>query len=100
MRSGNEFLFGTSAEPTLEGAQGWFKWPVVDGDRICPNRMVYCWQISAIDTGYALKFITGPDEEIFEIEPGTGVSRFHYAHHGSTNEVEARLVSYAKGADH
>lgn len=100
LRSGNEFLFGTSAEPTLEGAQGWFNWPVVDGQRICPNRMVYCWQISAIDTGYALKFITGPDEEIFEIEPGTGVSRFHYAHHGSTNEVEARLVSYAKGADH
>ena len=72
--------------------------PVVDGQRICPNRMVYCWQISAIDTGYALKFITGPDEEIFELEPGTGVSRFHYAHHGSTNEVEARLVAYAKGA--
>ena len=98
--SGNEFLFGASAEPTLEGAQGWFNWPVVDGQRICPNRMVYCWQISAIDTGYALKFITGPDEEIFELEPGTGVSRFHYAHHGSTNEVEARLVAYAKGAGH
>lgn len=100
LRSGNEFLFGTSAEPTLEGAQGWFNWPVVDGQRICPNRMVYCWQISAIDTGYALKFITGPDEEIFELEPGTGVSRFHYAHHGSTNEVEARLTAYAKGAGH
>jgi hypothetical protein len=100
LRSGNEFLFGASAEPTLEGAQGWFNWPVVDGQRICPNRMVYCWQISAIDTGYALKFITGPDEEIFELEPGTGVSRFHYAHHGSTNEVEARLVAYAKGAGH
>jgi hypothetical protein len=100
LRSGNEFLFGASAEPTLEGAQGWFNWPVVDGQRICPNRMVYCWQISAIDTGYALKFITGPDEEIFELEPGTGVSRFHYAHHGSTNEVEARLVAYTKGAGH
>jgi hypothetical protein len=100
LRSGNEFLFGASAEPTLEGAQGWFNWPVVDGQRICPNRMVYCWQVSAIDTGYALKFITGPDEQIFEIEPGTGVSRFHYAHHGSTNEVEARLVSYSKGPGH
>jgi hypothetical protein len=100
LRSGNEFLFGSSPEPTLEGAQGWFKWPVVDGQPVCPNGMVYCWQISAIETGYALKFITGPDEQIFELEPGTGVSRFHYAHHGSTNEVEARLISYAKGAEH
>jgi hypothetical protein len=25
------------------------------------------------------------------------VSRFHYAHHGTTNEVEAKLVSYTKG---
>jgi hypothetical protein len=25
------------------------------------------------------------------------VSRFHYAHHGTTNEVEAKLTSYSKG---
>ena len=36
----------------------------------------------------------------FEIEPGTGIARFHYAHHGTTNEVEAKLVSYAKGNAH
>jgi hypothetical protein len=101
LRSGNNFLFGspTSAgEPTLDGAEGWFSWPVMDGQKICPKAdMVYCWQVAAVETGYTLSFYTGPDESTFELEPGTGVARFHYAHHGTTNEVEAKLVSYTKG---
>jgi hypothetical protein len=98
LRSGNTFLFGKSAEPTLDDAEGWFSWPVIDGQKICPRaEMTYCWQVSAIETGYALSFLTGPDEQTFEIEPGTGVSRFHYAHHGTTNEVDAKLVDYTKG---
>ena len=98
LRSGNSFLFGATAEPTLDGAEGWFSWPVIDGQKICPKaEMVYCWQVSAVEGGYALSFYTGPDEQTFELEPGTGVSRFHYAHHGTTNEVEAKLASYSKG---
>jgi hypothetical protein len=98
LRSGNSFLFGTQPEPTLDGAEGWFKWPVMDGQKICPNaEMVYCWQVTAIETGYALSFYTGPDEQTYELEPGTGVSKFHYAHHGTTNEVTAKLKSYSKG---
>lgn len=98
LRAGNNFMFGTSTEPTLEGAEGWFSWPIVDGQKICPRaEMVYCWVVSAVDTGYALSFFTGPDEQTFELEPNTGISRFHYAHHGTTNEVEAKLVTYAKG---
>lgn len=97
LRNGNNFLFGSSAEPTLDGAEGWFSWPVIDGQKICPSaEMVYCWRVSAVETGYRLSFYTGPDEQSFELEPGTGVSRFHYAHHGTTNEVEAKLVSYDK----
>ena len=101
LRAGNAFLFGASTEPSLEGAEGWFSWPVIDGQQICPKKeMVYCWSVSAVDTGYALSFFTGPDEQTFELEPGTGISRFHYAHHGTTNEVEARLVEYTKGSAH
>ena len=98
LRSGNNFLFGASPEPTLDGAEGWFSWPVMDGQKICPKpEMVYCWQVSAVEGGYALSFYTGPDEQTFDLEPGTGVSRFHYAHHGTTNEVEAKLNTYTKG---
>lgn len=98
LRSGNNFLFGSTPEPTLDGAEGWFTWPVIDGQKICPKtEMVYCWQVTAVETGYALSFYTGPDEQTFELEPGTGVSRYHYAHHGTTNEVEAKLASYTKG---
>ena len=97
LRSGNNFLFGASAEPTLDGAEGWFSWPVIDGQKICPSaEIVYCWQVTAVETGYRLSFYTGPDEQSFELEPGTGIARFHYAHHGTTNEVEAKLVSFAK----
>jgi hypothetical protein len=98
LRSGNSFLFGASPDPTLDGAEGWFKWPVIDGQKICPKaEMVYCWQVAAIETGYSLSFYTGPDEQTYDIEPGTGVSRFHYAHHGTTNEVNAKLKRYTKG---
>jgi hypothetical protein len=98
LRRNNSFMFGTSAEPSLDGATGWFSWPVIDGQKICPSaEMVYCWQVSAVETGYKLSFYTGPDEQSFELEPGTGVARFHYAHHGTTNEVDAKLVSYCAG---
>lgn len=98
LRSGNSFMFGASPQPTVEGAEGWFTWPVIDGQKICPKHdIVYCWQVTAVESGYALTFYTGPDEQTFEIEPGTGVSRFHYAHHGTTNEIEAKLASYTKG---
>lgn len=98
LRHGNAFLYGASAEPTIDGAEGWFSWPVMDGQRICPSHEVtYCWVVEAIDGGYRLKYNTGPDEEVFDLAPGQGVSRFHYAHHGLTNEVEARLTSFSKG---
>ena len=97
LRHGNNFMFGASAEPTLDGAEGWFSWPVIDGQKICPSaEIAYCWQVTALETGYRLSFYTGPDEQSYELEPGTGVSRFRYAHHGTTNEVDAKLVSYTK----
>jgi hypothetical protein len=34
LRSGNNFLFGATAEPTLDGAEGWFSWPMIDGQKI------------------------------------------------------------------
>ena len=103
LRSGNNFMFAgpnnTSSEPTLDGARGWFTWPMIDGQKFCAKATdVYCWQAASIPNGYALSFFTGPDEQTFDLEPNTGVSRFHYAHHGTTNEVDAKLTSYTKGA--
>jgi len=98
LRSGNNFMFGTTTEPVLDGAEGWFTWPVIDGQKICPSpEMVYCWQVAAVETGYNLSFYTGPDEQTYTLEPGTGIARFHYAHHGTTNEVEAKLTKYTAG---
>jgi hypothetical protein len=96
LRSGNSFMFGTTTEPTVDGAEGWFSWPLVDGDKRCPQK-VYCWQSAAVTDGFTLSMYTGPDEQQYQILPGTGVSRYHYAHHGSTDVVDAKLVSYSKG---
>ena len=95
LRKDNAFLFGEGTEPTIDGAIAWFSWPVIDGQKICPSRIAYCWFVSAIETGYRLEFQTGPDAQIFELEPGTGISRYHYTH--KTSEVEAKLVSYTAG---
>jgi len=99
LRAGNSFMFGKTTDPSLDGAIGWFSWPMIDGQQFCPkSETVYCWQVAAIETGYTLTFYTGPDEQSFDLEPNTGVSRFHYAHHNTTNEVEAKLVSFSKGS--
>jgi hypothetical protein len=99
LRSNNNFLFGATTEPNLDGAEGWFTWPLIDGQKFCPKaQTVYCWQVAAVETGYDLSLFTGPDEQTFSIEPNTGVSRYHYAHHGTTNEVEAKLVSFERGS--
>jgi hypothetical protein len=99
LRKGNAFLWGaTPGEPTLFDAEGWFQWPVHNGEKICPSALVaYCWLVSSVDSGYALTYYTGPDDRTYDLEPGTGVSRYHYKHHGTTNEVEAKLVSHTNG---
>ena len=101
LRSGNNFLFAAAdaaGEPTLINAQGWFSWPVMDGQKICPqSETSYCWQVAAVESGYTLSYLTGPDEQVYELEPGTGIARYRYQHHGTTNEIEAKLVSYSKG---
>jgi hypothetical protein len=98
LRSGNSFLWAEKAEPSLDDTEGWFTWPLIDGQRICPEAQSgYCWQVAANDTGYALTYFTGPDEVTYDLQPGTGVSRFRYSHHGTTNTVEAKLVSFKKG---
>ncbi len=98
LRSGNSFLWAESNESGLDGAEGWFSWPLLDGQRICPNRGTsYCWQVSGVETGYELTFSTGPDEQVYELQPGTGVARYVFAQHGTINKVEAKLVEYQKG---
>jgi hypothetical protein len=97
LRAGNAILFGSSPEPTLDGAEGWFSWPVIDGQRIPPTGSYYHWDVAAISGGYSFEYRTGPDEQTYDIEPGTGVSRYHYSHHPVINDIEARLTSFAKG---
>jgi hypothetical protein len=99
LRAGNSFLWAASNEAGLDGAEGWFSWPLLDGQKICPSRdLVYCWQVAGVETGYELTFSTGPDEQVYQLQPGTGVARYVYALHGTTNIVEAKLVEFQKGS--
>ena len=98
LRSQNQFLWAASGAGSAEGAAGWFTWPMFDPQRICPSAdTVYCWTVAAVDTRYQLSHYTGPDEESYELALGTGVTNYHYQHHGTMNDVEAKLVSYSPG---
>ncbi|MEZ4362025.1 MAG: hypothetical protein R3B48_17695 [Kofleriaceae bacterium] len=98
LRAGNTFLWAAAGEAGLDGAEGWFAWPLLDGQQICPSKeLVYCWQVAGVDTGYELTYSTGPDEQTYQLQPGTGVARYAYLQHGTRNLVEAKLVEYQKG---
>ncbi len=98
LRSGDSFLWAAGNDAGLDGAEGWFSWPLLDGQKICPNREAgYCWQVAGVETGYELTFNTGPDEQTYQLQPGTGVARYVYSHHSTTNRIEAKLVEYQKG---
>jgi hypothetical protein len=98
IRSGDSFMWATTPEGTVDGAEGWFTWPLLDGQQVCPNpEVVYCWNVTTTEDGYRLTYRTGPDEESYLIQPGTGVAEYTYQHHGTTLEVKASLVEYKEG---
>jgi hypothetical protein len=98
IRSGDSFMWATTPEGTVDGAEGWFTWPLLDGQQVCPNpELVYCWTVATTEDGYRLTYRTGPDEESYLIQPGTGVAEYTYLHHGTTLEVRASLVEYKEG---
>jgi hypothetical protein len=98
LRQGDTFLWSGDPGGTVDGAMGWFTWPLMDGQQICPDpELVYCWTVETTDDGYRLTYRTGPDEETYLLQPGTGVAEYSYVHHGTTLEVHARLVDYKEG---
>jgi hypothetical protein len=100
LRAGDAFLWGRSKDAdSVEGAEGWFTEPLMDGQKICPDPGIsYCWEVSQENASWHLSFRTGPDEESYRIKRGTGVTQYHYAHHGTTNEVTADLIEFKPGA--
>jgi hypothetical protein len=98
LRQGDTFMWSATPEGSADGAKGWFTWPLMDGQELCQDPQVsYCWQVATSDLGYLLTYHTGPDEESYLIQPGTGVSEYHYIHHGTTLEVHATLTEYKEG---
>jgi hypothetical protein len=98
LRSGDNFLWASKADGGVEGAMGWFTWPLMDGQRICPDPQVtYCWTVVLTDDGYRLTYRTGPDEESYLIMPGTGVAEYRYSNSSNARTVVARLVEYKAG---
>jgi hypothetical protein len=91
LRTATGLLWGTGGL-TVDGARPWLPWPLTAGARACPEQgQRYCWQVTAAGTRTIVAFGTNPDEETYELEPGVGVVRYHYVHHGTRLEVEAVL---------
>jgi hypothetical protein len=98
LRAGDDFLWAAKGEAGVEGAQGWFTWPLMDGQRICPDPQVtYCWTVTLTDDGYLLTYRTGPDEESYLIMPGTGVAEYRWTNSATARTVVAKLTDYKAG---
>jgi hypothetical protein len=98
LRAGDAFLWASKLDAGVEGAQGWFTWPLMDGQRICPDPQVsYCWSVTQTVDGYLLTYRTGPDEESYLIMPGTGVAEYRYTNSATARSVVAKLVDYKAG---
>lgn len=111
LRAGEFFLFSagavTDAEPTLDSAERWFRVPLFESDSVCPddgawsNGTLYCWVVTKEgpkSRRYNITFRSGPDDITYTLEPGRGLVKYHYEHHGSTNTVDLQLVSYKPGS--
>ncbi len=95
VRSFDNYLWSAKASATLEGTQLWFTWPIVDGQRICDDPgSRYCWQVSVEKGRYNLRLRTNPDDSTYELTPGIGLTRYIYHHHGTTLDVDAKLVGH------
>jgi hypothetical protein len=97
LRQGDTFLWSSGGD-TVDGAMGWFTWPLMDGQQICPDpRVTYCWTVQTTEDGYLLTYRTGPDVESYLLQPGTGIAEYTYVHSGTTLEVHAKLTEYKEG---
>jgi hypothetical protein len=89
INANDSFVWGDS----VASGTRWFTWPLVDGQRICPDPSVrYCWTVSVAHGRYLLRMATNPDDQTFELTPGVGLTRYEYHHHGTQMSVEANLV--------
>ncbi len=76
-------------------------------------RRRYCWVVDGVSpmdgkgilgcpagfhsTEYSMDFWTNPDESWKTFVPGLGITSLRYHHHGTTMDVDARLVEFHKG---
>ncbi len=96
----------------------WFRTPLRDSATYCeagqPAQLggMYCWHVDevkkidlariagldgTIRTGYIMAYRTNPDHQILTLVPGIGITAWAYAHHGTVDEVDARLVEFHRG---
>ena len=110
LRAGEFYLFAggtvSQAEPTLDGAERWFRVPLFDSDSVCPDDgawsdgVLYCWVVTkdvANKHRYRITFRSGPDDMTYILEACRGLVGYHSEHHGTTNTVDLTLVSYTPG---
>jgi hypothetical protein len=86
--AGGVVYFGDRADP----AAAWLRLPPKHGESICEEQSSYCWSVEAAGAGFDVVLRTLPDITIYRVEPGRGVTRFEYQHHGSTEQIVLERV--------
>ena len=82
------------------------RFPVQVGDclSIEPNALKYkswCWHVrSAVKTkfgsGWELEYRSNPDQQLVDIVPGVGITRYMYHHNGTVADTDVHLVRLPK----
>ncbi|MFN7996287.1 MAG: hypothetical protein U0Q18_21930 [Bryobacteraceae bacterium] len=107
--------------PSLARAELFFKYPlqadeVFGGDpSVQRDDTMYAWMVQAVRPArlrgikgvqasgkrmeYELTYRTMPDHQIETYVPGIGLTRYVYSHHGTTSEVDVRLVEFHVGSE-
>ena len=81
--------FGETDQMARE--DGYYTWGVKERKSERVSGVKGLWSLFRTDT-FTLELYTLPDETTAVFVPGVGFTRYHYVHHGSTDEKESRLV--------
>jgi len=93
--------------------------PLAQGKKYCDAENMarsdghYCWIVESSESidladlsggtikgrgaSFRLRYVTNPDDLMYEFVPGVGITRYEYHHHGTVADTELQLSGFRRG---
>src|SRR6202171_5162014 len=110
----NESLEGLLSEGDI-----FLQLPLAQGKKYCAAENMarsdghYCWIVESSESidladlsggtikgrgaSFRLRYVTNPDDLMYEFVPGVGITRYEYHHHGTVADTELQLSGFRRG---